>query len=190
MNRLALALATCAFIAPVASFAQTPAPGESPTPNPSVYSDPAMSFSAPPDFYRIPVAPHDPAQFSDPAIMAAWVKNPGKRDQVTITLSMENHDGTLDGFEMVSENEIRNNADSVFFKKKERVLLKNGMPAYWQELTIGSGFQEMKRFQYVWIDGVRGVALAISGLYGIVDEPTAKKALADASGVLYPKNRY
>lgn len=189
MKRLAFTLAVCALIAPVPGFAQTPAPTDTPTPNPSVYSDPAMSFTAPSDFYRIPVAPHDPTDFDNPAVMAAWVKNPGKREQITITLTMEGEEGNLDGFEMVSENEMRDNGDSVFYKKKERTLLSNGMPAYWQELSIGSGFDEMKRFQYVWIDGVRGVQLAITSRFGVLDEPAAKKALADASGVLYPKNR-
>lgn len=149
-----------------------------------------MSFTAPPNFYRVPLAPHDPARFDEPAVMAAWVANPGKREQLTITITMENHDGTLDGFEMISENEVRDKVDSVFFKKHEQTKLTNGMPAYWQELSIGSGFDTLKRFDYVWADGVRGVILAISGRYGQLDEPMAKKALANAAGVLYPKNRY
>jgi hypothetical protein len=189
VNRLALAFAICALAAPAPLLAQTPAPVESPTPNPYVYSDPAMSFTAPPDFYRIPIAPHDPAQFEQATVVAAWVKNPGKREQLTITITMENTEANLAGFEMTSESEVRDNVDSAFFKKHEETKLSNGMPAYWQELSIGSGFEETKRFQYVWIDGVRGVSLAITGLYGLLDEPMAKKALADSSGVLYPKYR-
>lgn len=190
MNRFAFALALCALVAPVLAAAQTPAPDAEATPNPHTYTDPAMSFTAPDDFLRVPIAPHDPAHFDQPAVVAAWVKNPGKREQQTITITMEGHDGNLDGYEMVSENEIRDNADSVFFKKHEQTKLSNGMPAYWQELSVGSGFQETKRFQLVWIDTVRGVTLAITGLYGQVDEPAAKKALAQAAGVLYPRNRY
>jgi len=148
-----------------------------------------MSFTSPPEFYRVPLAPHDPARFDQPSVMAAWVANPGKREQLTITITMENHDGSLDGFEMVSENEVRDKVDSVFFKKREQTKLTNGMPAYWQELSMGSGFDTLKRFDYVWIDGVRGVTLAIVGRYGQLDEPMAKKALANAAGVLYPKGR-
>lgn len=171
-----------------AQFAQaTPAP--SPTPIPNQYADPAMSFTAPPEFYRAPVPPRDPAHFDQPTIMAVWVVNAGKREQLTITITMENYDGSLDGFEMVSENEVRDKVDSVFFKKREQAKLTNGMPAYWQELSMGSGFDTLKRFDYVWIDGVRGVTLAIVGRYGVLDEPMAKKALADAAGVLYPKDR-
>jgi len=194
VNRFAFVLAlclTCVLAVPVQTFAQyaqaTPAP--SPTPVPNQYNDPAMSFTAPPEFYRVPLAAHDPARFDQPSVMAAWVAQPGKREQLTITITMENHDGSLDGFEMIAENEVRDKVDSVFFKKRDRVTLTNGMPAYWQELSMGSGFDTLKRFDYVWIDGVRGVTLAITGRYGILDEPMAKKALANAAGVLYPKYR-
>jgi hypothetical protein len=147
-----------------------------------------MSFTAPPEFYRVPLPPHDPAQFDQSTVVAAWVANPGKREQLTITITMENHDGSLDGFEMISENEARDNGD-VFFKKHEVAKLTNGMPAYWQEMTMGSGFDTLKRFDYLWADGMRGVLLAITGRYGVLDEPMAKKALANAAGVAYPTNR-
>ena len=192
MNRFALALAMCALIVSAKAFAQTPAPppaDATPTPPPNQYNDPAMSFKAPLDFLQVPLAPRDPAKFDQPTLMAAWVRDPGKPEQLTITITMENHDGSLDGFEMLTENELRNKVDSVFFKKHEMAPLSNGMPAYWQEISIGSGFTELKRFDYVWIDGVRGVVLAVTGRYGKVDEPMAKKVLADAYGVQYPKYR-
>ncbi len=189
MNRFALALTTCALLVPTQASAQRVTPAATPSPVPNQYNDPAMSFTAPPEFYQVPLAPHDPARFDQPTVVAAWVANPGKREQLTITITMENHDGNLDGFEMVTENEIRNKVDSVFFKKHELTKLANGMPAYWHELSIGSGFDELKRFDYVWIDGVRGVMLAITGRYGLLDEPMAKKALAGAMGVAYPKDR-
>lgn len=179
----------CALLVPAQALAQTPAPDATPTPVRNQYTDPAMAFTAPPEFYQVPLVPHDPAHFDETTVVAAWVANPGKREQLTITLSMENHDGTLEGFEMVSENEIRNKVDSVFFKKHDLTKLDNGMPAYWQELSMGSGFDTLKRFDYVWIDGVRGVMLAITGRYMILDEPMARKALAGAMGVAYPKYR-
>jgi hypothetical protein len=182
----------CALIVSAKAFAQTPAPppaDATPTPPPNQYSDPAMSFKAPPDFLQLPLAPHDPARFDQSTVMAAWVRDPGKREQMTITITMESHDGSLDGYEMITENDLRNKADSVFFKKPKPVQLSNGMPAYWQEVSVGSGFQTLKRFDYVWIDGVRGVILAVTGRYGVLDEPMAKKILADAYGVQYPKYR-
>lgn len=149
-----------------------------------------MSFTAPLTFYQLAVPPHDPANFEQQTMMAEWVRSPGKSDQQLITITMESHDGSLDGYEMISENELRNQTDGVFVKKKELTKLTNGMPAYWQELSVGSGFDEIKRFDYVWVDGVRGVVLAITARYGTIDEPAAKIALANASGVLYPKYRY
>jgi hypothetical protein len=195
VNRLVFIFALClpcvSFAPPVQAYAQSATPEATPTPLPlNQYTDPGMAFTAPADYYRLPVQPHDPAQFDQPTVMAAWVLNPGKREQITITITMENHDGNLDGFEMITENEIRNKVDSVFFKKHELTQLSNGMPAYWQELSMGSGFDTLKRFDYVWIDGTRGVLLAATGRYGVLDEPMAKKALAQASGVLYPKRRY
>ena len=192
MNRFALAFAMCALIVSAKGFAQTPPPpppDATPSPVPNQYNDPAMSFRAPPDFFQVPFAPHDPANFDQATVVAAWVRNPGKPEQATITITMENNDGSLDGFEMNMENDLRNNSDSVFFKKHDKTQLANGMPAYWREVSIGSGFSELKRFDYVWIDGVRGVVLAITGRYGALDEPMAKKALADAYGVQYPKYR-
>lgn len=191
MNRFVLALAACALIVSAKAFAQTPAPSPdaTPTPSPFEYSDPAMSFKAPEGFLRLPLAPRDPAKFDQQTLMAAWVRDPGKPEQLTITITMEEHDKALDGFEMISENELRNKVDSVFFKKPQLTQLKNGMPAFWQELTLGSGFDTLKRFDYVWIDGVRGVILAVTGKYGHIDEPTAKQILADAYGVQYPKYR-
>jgi hypothetical protein len=183
----------CALIVSAKAFAQpqTPPPSAdaTPTPVPNQYNDPAMSFTAPADFYQIPLLPHDPAHFDQPTLVAAWIRDAGKAEQLTIAITMEDYDGSLDGFEMVTENELRDKADLVFFKKREVTQLSNGMPAYWQEVSIGTGFDEVKRFNYAWIDGVRGIILAVTGRYGGVDEPTAKKALADASGVLYPKGR-
>ena len=192
MNRFALALMICALIVSAKALAQTPpppSPDATPTPVPNTYNDPAMSYKAPLDFYQIMFNPHDPARFDQATVVAAWIRNPGKPGQMSITITMENHDGSLDGFEMITENDLRDKADSVFFKKRNLTQLANGMPAYWQEISIGSGFDELKRFEYVWIDGVRGVVLAITGKFGELDEPMAKKALDGAYGVMYPKNR-
>ena len=156
----------------------------------NTYSDPAMSFTAPSNYVQAAIPAHDPTDFSDPAVVAAFAANAGKVEQRVITITMENFDGDVDGFETLSENELRTQTDGVFVKKKERTTLSNGMPAYWQEISVGTGFDEIKRFQYVWADGVRGVTLAISARLGEIDEATAKRDLATAYAVLYPKNRY
>jgi hypothetical protein len=76
------------------------------------------------------------------------------------------------------------------FIKKTATKLSNGMPAYWQEITIGNGFNEVKRYQYVWADGVRGVQLAVMGKYGDISNEQALKILSEVSAVAYPRNRY
>lgn len=195
MNRLALAFAIGALLVSAAGYAaaqETPAPAyATPTPVPNSYSDPAMSFVAPSDFYQANIPPQrDPTSFDSPTIVAEWIRHPGQRDQQLITITMESFDGTVAGYEMNSENTLRDQSADVFFKQHKLTTLSNGMPAYWQEISVGSGFDEIKRFDYVWVDGVRGVTLAITARYGDLDEATALKALANASGVLYPRNRF
>lgn len=153
------------------------------------YNDPAMSFTAPPDYHPVAVPSHDPANFEDPAVVAAFVKNPQKPDFSQIVLRMQSFEANAEGFEMNVENELRNEAGDVFIKKTATAL-SNGMPAYWEEVTMGSGFQQQKFYQYVWADGVRGVTLTITGRNGSLDEPTAKRLLSNVSAVAYPKYRY
>ncbi len=179
MNRLAIyVLAAFALAVPAAVLADA-----------NQYNDPAMSFTAPSDYRAVPVPSHDPAVFQDPAIVAAYIKDPGKQSFSQIMLRMQNFEGNTEGIEMTTETDMRNQGSDVFIKKTA-TKLPNGMPAYWQEVTMGSGFDQMKVYQYVWADGVRGVQLSITSRYGAVDEPTAKRALANVSAVAYPKYRY
>jgi hypothetical protein len=190
MNRIAaVVFALCAMFAPTALFAQTaaePVPEATPA---NGFNDPAMSFVAPSDFHKVPMQQGDPTSFDKPTVVAAFVKNYGKPSLLTITITMENFEGSADGYDQVSENTMRNQADGVFIKKQP-TKLANGMPAYWQEVTIGNGFGEIKRFQYVWADGVRGVQLAVTGRYGEISENDAKKILAEVSAVAFPRGRY
>jgi hypothetical protein len=192
MNRIAaVALALCAVFAPATLFAQTqsadaPAPAATPS---NSFNDPAMSFTAPPDFKKVPAPQMDPTQFDKPTVVAAFVKNYGKAGVLTITITMENFEGNAEGYDQVTENALRTSADGVFIKK-QATKLSNGMPAYWQEITIGNGFNEIKRFQYVWADGVRGVQLAVMGRFGDISNDDAQKILSQVSAVAYPKYRY
>ncbi|HZZ65440.1 MAG TPA: hypothetical protein VFE17_08080 [Candidatus Baltobacteraceae bacterium] len=153
------------------------------------YNDPAMSFTAPPGFHPVAVPSHDPANFDDPAVMAAFVSDPSKPDFSQIVLRMQSFSANAEGFEMTVENDLRNESSDVFIKKSATTL-SNGMPAYWEEITMGSGFEQQKIFQYVWSDGVRGVTLAITSRNGSLDEPKAKRLLSNVSAVAYPKYRY
>jgi hypothetical protein len=192
MNRIAaVAFALCAIFAPATLLAQSqaveaPAPAATPS---NSFNDPAMSFTAPSDFTKVPMQQGDPTQFEKPTVVAAFVKNYGKAGLLTITITMENFEGSADGYDQVTENTMRNSADGVFIKKTA-TKLSNGMPAYWQEITIGNGFNEVKRYQYVWADGVRGVQLAVMGKYGDISNEQALKILSEVSAVAYPRNRY
>ena len=199
MNRIAaVAFALCAVSAPAALLAQTAPPpsgatAEAPKPaaTPShTFSDPAMTYTAPSDFLMVPIqAAPDPTQFEKPMVVAAFVKNYGKTGMQTVTVTMESFDGNAEGYDQVTENALRTQADGVFIRKSP-TKLQNGMPAYWQDVTIGSGFDEIKRYQYVWADGVRGVQLAVTARYGSIGEDEAKKILANVSAVAFPKYRY
>ncbi len=179
MNRIAvIALAVFGILAPAVALADA-----------HQYNDPAMSFTAPSDYLPLAVPSHDPAVFDDPAIVAAYVKHPGQNDSTQITLRMQNFQGDYNGFETNAENDMRTQSSEVFVKKTA-TKLSNGMPAFWEEITMGSGFDQVKVFEYLWSDGVRGVELTISGRYGSIDEQSAKRALANVSAVAYPKYRY
>ncbi len=152
------------------------------------YSDPAMSFTPPADYFQLAVPAHDPAVFDDPAVVASWVRHPGKADLTQITIRMQNFESDVNAFDTTVENDMRGQGSDVFIKKSN-TSLPNGMPAIWQEITTGSGFDQVKIYQYIWSDGVRGVELMISGRYGALDEPAAKRALANVSATAYPRNR-
>ncbi len=155
----------------------------------NTYNDPAMSFTAPPDFISLGAPPHDPAAFDQPTIVAAFVRHPNKTDMSNIGLRMQNFDGSADGFDTTVENDMRTRADSVFIKKTA-TKLSNGMPAYWLEISYGSGFSQVKTYEYIWADGVRGVELFETARFGELDEAKAKRDLSDVSAVAYPKDRF
>jgi len=137
----------------------------------------------------VPIPSHDPANFDEPAVVAAFVKDPDKADYSQIVLRMQNSSANAEGFEMTVANDLRTQSGDVFIKKTP-AKLANGMPAFWEEITLGSGFQQQRVFQYVWADGVRGVTLTIMSHNSSIDEPTAKRLLANVSAVAFPKYRY
>ncbi|MDQ2872385.1 MAG: hypothetical protein M3R35_04565 [Candidatus Eremiobacteraeota bacterium] len=192
MKRIARAIALCLFVSPAAAMAAPPVavPVASPAPSApaGTFNDPAMAFTAPAGYLKLNVPPHDPANFEGSTVVAAFVKSPGKDEQRLITISMENWDGfNLEGFEGTNENELRGQVQSLFVSKKERTTLSNGMPAYWRVISVGSGFQSEKWYEYAWIDGMRAVTLAIKARLGELDEKEARDALSNATAVAYPR---
>lgn len=193
MNRFVLAVVLCGLAAvavPAAAQQQQAYTAPSPTPAPHQFTDPAMTFNAPASYLKAPIPPHNPTEFSQPTIVAAFAADYGKPNMRTITVQMENFSGSLNGYESLAETELRDKVDGIFYKEKKMTTLSNGMPAYWENITVGSGFQEAKRYQYVWVDGVRGVILSVTARFGEISQDQAKQALANVSAVAYPRYRY
>jgi hypothetical protein len=193
MKRLVLAAVLCGLAAtavPAAAQQQQQQAYTAPADAPNVYTDPAMTYTAPDGYVKARIAPHDPANFDNPTVVAAFGGSRKDTAGRVITITMDSFQGSLDGWEQRQENDLRNASDGVFIKNKKLTTLPNGMPAYWEEVTVGSGFSEVKRYEYCWIDRVRGVVLAITAPYGMVTEDEAKKALGNASATAYPVNQY
>lgn len=187
MNRLsALAVLLFAFALPAAAFGQN-APSAQTAPS-NQYNDPAMSFTAPADFRPIPVPSHDPANFENPTVMAAYAKAPGTQQALSIVVRMQNFDGNADQWATNADNQLRGSVDGAFIKRNSD-RLSNGMPAYWEEITVGSGFNQIKMYRYLWSDGVRGIELALTSRNGAIDGRHAKEALSNVSAVAYPRYR-
>lgn len=182
MNRFVLTLVLCGFAA-----AAVPAAAQNAPQPQNSYSDPAMSFTAPAG-YTGSSRPYNPQDLGEAATVATFVKDSGKADMRVIQIQLERYDGPLSGYETLAENELRGQTDGVFVTKHPATL-SNGMPAVWEEVSVGAGFQEMKRWEYLWVDGFRGVVVSITGRYGELSEAQAKADLASASGVRYPSYR-
>jgi hypothetical protein len=191
MNRLVPLAFLIAALLPAAVLAQNaPAAGTAAAPQAGMqYNDPAMSFTAPAGFKPMPVPSHDPATFEDPAVVAAFVKNIGTRDAMSIVLRMQNFDGTADAWATTADNDLRGSTDGAFIKRNQATL-SNGMPAYWEVVTVGSGFDQIKTYQYLWSDGVRGVTLSLICRDGVIGDDQAKALLSNVTAVAYPKYRY
>jgi len=182
MNRtITAALALCILGLPVGASGQTDA---------LTYTDPAMSYTAPADFTPVPVPSNPPDTFEQPTVMAMFVRHPKQPDVTAISLTMENTTEDLASYESDVESKARNTGtgDSVFVKK-QLATLANGMPAYFLNITISADASEIQTFEYVWVDRLRGVTLAASGRYGVIDERSAKKMLSTATATAYPRNQ-
>jgi hypothetical protein len=181
MNRFVLALVLCGL-----ATAAVPAAAQD-APHSNTYNDPAMSFTAPAG-YTASIRPYNSGDIGQATIVARFVKDAGKPEMRVIQIQLEQYDGLLSGYTTLAENELRGQLNDVFVTKKQSAL-SNGMPAMWEEISVGSGFQEMKRWEYLWVDGFRGVVVSITGRYGELTEAQAKEDLASASGVRYPRYR-
>lgn len=155
-----------------------------------VYDDPAMHFHAPSGWQPIgqrQIAINKLGE--DPTVVAAWL-NPDQNHPFRIVIQQEYFQGTnADSFLSQYEGQLRDNFDQPLFKNKQHISLKNGMPAIYEEMTSGSGFNVSKIYIVVWADGSRGVAMIVSGPLNDLNEARARQFLSDVSAVRYPSER-
>jgi hypothetical protein len=158
-----------------------------PAPDPHIYSDPAMTYTAPADAVlvnRAQVGLNQLGQDLQP--VATWLLRPGKEDSRTIQLAMEAYDGPPDQWEGVFESQTHSSQDGTLIRNKTRISLLNGMPAYFVEVAFGSGFDARKEYVVLWADGQRGIALAEITRMGDTTAEDARQILKQVTAVAYP----
>jgi hypothetical protein len=186
---LLIAALAALFASPTALRAQLPPPPATPTPDPLVYSDPAMSFRAPDGFVAVGQRKIDVSKLGDdPEIVAGWIY-PNKDHPRRLYIAQEYFEGSVADFDGVYEEQLRGQADNALFKNKQNIALKNGMPAMFMEMTSGEGFSSQKIYILMWADSQRGVAVVLQTQLGDIDATTARVMLSDASAVRYPIDR-
>jgi hypothetical protein len=190
MKRTALILLACAALigVPRALLAQDATPQPTPA-DWMVYDDPAMHFHAPAGFQpvgqrQIPV---DKLQ-DDPSIVAAWVY-PNKDHPRKLIIQQEYFSGDANAFQSQFESQLRDQFDTPLFKDKQNIALRNGMPAIFEAMTSGSGFNVQKFYLLMWADGQRGVAIVLQTQVNDIDDNAARQLMSDATAVKYPTNR-
>lgn len=158
-----------------------------PAPDPRIYTDPAMTFTAPANAYLVERQVLPPNQLGqDLQPVAAWVLNPGKEDTRTIELSMEAFDGPPEQWESQFESQTHSSQDGTLIRNKTPMALLNGMPAYFVEVAYGSGFDAKKEYAIVWADGQRGIVLSETTRLGDATAEEAKEVLKQVTAVRYP----
>lgn len=167
-------------------LAQVPPP-PTPAPDPHTYTDPGMTFTAPPDAYlaaRREVSLNELGD--DLETVATWVLRPGQEDVRTIQLAMEAFNGPPNQWEAQFESQTHSSQDGALIKNQTPMTLLNGMPATYVEVAYGSGFDARKEYAITWADGERGVVLAETARLGDVSAEEAREALKQVTAVRYP----
>jgi hypothetical protein len=174
---------------PLTLHAQVLQPVATPTPDPMVYSDPAMSFRAPDGFVAVGKRQIDVSKLGeDPEIVAGWLY-PNKDHPRRLYIQQEYFEGNVHDFDGVYEEQVRGQFDNALFKNKQDISLKNGMPAMFMEMTSGEGFGVQKMYILIWADTQRGVAIVLQTQLGDLDANAARALISDASAVRYPVER-
>lgn len=161
-----------------------------PTPDPHVYTDPAMSYTAPADAILVGRQMIPVEQLGqDLQTVSAWVIHPGDENARTIQVQMEAYTGAPDQWEGQFESQTHGSQEGTLFKNKTPMTLENGMPAYFVEVAYGSGFDARKEYAIVWSDGQRGVVLSETAVVGVATAEEAREVLKQATATRYPTDQ-
>jgi hypothetical protein len=148
------------------------------------YNDPGMHFSPPPGWVRVDLSA---AQGSDNAPVAVYTYHQGQSDALSITITIVDSTDSLDVFEGSHEQALRKQSDSEFIYKRKPMQLSNGMPVYFLQSQWSSqsgGFYA--RFEYIVIDGQRGITVSYVGSANDTNEKGALAAMSSLYVVAYP----
>jgi len=168
------------------AMAQIPPPA-TPTPDPHIYTDPAMTYTAPSEAVLIGRQfPPLSELGQDLQTVASWVLHAGQEDARTIQIAMEFFDGPPEQWEGQFESQTHSSQDGTLIRNKTPMALLNGMPAYWVEIAYGSGFDARKEYAIVWADGQRGIVLSETSRMGDATEDEARDVLKQVTAVRYP----
>ena len=191
MNRIFICLRVALLAFAVTGIARAQVAAPTPTPDPLVYTDPAMTFKAPDGSVSLGRNPIDVDKLSDDLqTIAAWVYRPGHDDAREIQLQMESFEGPTDQWEGAFESQMHSGeGEGVLIRGKTPMTLLNGMPAYFVEITSGEGFSSQKEYAIVWVDGQRGIVLSVTARVGDIGEDEAKSELHDVTAVRYPTDQ-
>jgi hypothetical protein len=187
MKRLLLSFVALLAMSGGRVLAQTAA-AASPTPDPRVYTDAAMNFTAPANAIlagRVISFSLDSLN-SDLQPVATWVIRPGQEDARTIQLQMESYTGSPSQWEAQFESQTHSSDSSSLIRNKTPMTLLNGMPATFVEVAYGSGFDARKEYAVVWADGQRGIVLEETTRIGDTSSDQAKEVLKQVTAVAYP----
>lgn len=193
MKRLLItALLACAIVIGwvAGSRAQDiPTAPPTPTPDPHVYTDRAMSFRAPADYIALGQRKISASELDtdNPTVLAVWAY-PSKDTPRRIVLSAEPFDGlNVSDWDGQFEQQMRGQFDSVLFKDKSHIALSNGMPAMFMSMSTGEGFSAQKFFCVIWVDGQRGMSVMLQDAYDDLTPERARAVLtANLTAVRYP----
>jgi|SRR5580700_1301327 hypothetical protein len=186
MKRALFLALTLTLLVAGAANAQVTQP--TPSPDPRLYTDPGMTFLAPPDAVLVNRQQMSPSDLTeDLQVVATWLLRPGKENARLIQILMEAYTGAPDQWEGQFESQTHGQQDGTLIRGKTPMALLNGMPAYFVEVAFGSGFDAKKEYAIVWADGQRGIVLSETARLGDSSPEEAKSVLKQVTAVRYPE---